>query len=81
MQPVHSSCKRKGAPESAPDRPCAEFFEKFGPEFSKTPAPDRQISLPIATAVSDIRFENPHSLSYQVRIRQSVPSITLVWSI
>ncbi len=28
-----------------------------------------QISLPIATAVSAIRFEKPHSLSYQVRIR------------
>ena len=37
-----------------------------------------QISLPIATAVSDMRFEKPHSLSYQVRIEHSVPSITLV---
>lgn len=39
-----------------------------------------QISLPIATAVSDIRFEKPHSLSYQVRMRHIVPSMTLVWS-
>lgn len=40
-----------------------------------------QMSLPIATAVSDIRFEKPHSLSYHVRIRHIVPSITLVWSV
>ena len=39
-----------------------------------------QISAPIATAVSDMRFEKPHSLSYQVRMRTMVPSITLVWS-
>ena len=41
---------------------------------------DNQISAPIATAVSDMRFEKPHSLSYHVRIRHMVPSITLVWS-
>ena len=34
----------------------------------------------IATAVSAMRFEKPHSLSYQVRMRTMVPSITLVWS-
>lgn len=39
-----------------------------------------QISLPMATAVSAMRFEKPHSLSYQDRTRQKVPSITLVWS-
>ena len=39
-----------------------------------------QISLPIATAVSAMRLEKPHSLSYQVRIEHIVPSITLVWS-
>ncbi len=39
-----------------------------------------QISLPIATAVSAMRLEKPHSLSYQVRMRHIVPSITLVWS-
>ena len=32
-------------------------------------SPDRQISLPMATAVSAMRFEKPHSLSYQVRTR------------
>ena len=39
-----------------------------------------QISLPKATAVSAMRFENPHSLSYQDITRQKVPSMTLVWS-
>lgn len=34
----------------------------------------------IATAVSLIRFEKPHSLSYHDRIRQNFPPITLVWS-
>lgn len=37
-----------------------------------------QISLPMATAVSDMRFEKPHSLSYQVRMRHKRPSMTLV---
>ena len=37
-------------------------------------------SLPIATAVSTMRLEKPHSLSYQDITRTSVPSITLVWS-
>jgi len=35
-------------------------------------------SLPIATAVSLIRFEKPHSLSYQLITRTKVPSMTLV---
>src|SRR5260370_92994 len=39
-----------------------------------------QISLPIATAVSTMRLEKPHSLSYHDITRTSVPSITLVWS-
>ena|GEM_PF-3081780 len=37
-----------------------------------------QISLPIATAVSAIRFEKPHSLSYHDSTETKVPSITLV---
>ena len=37
-------------------------------------------SLPIATAVSDMRLEKPHSLSYHDITRTKVPSITLVWS-
>jgi hypothetical protein len=36
--------------------------------------------LPKATAVSAMRLEKPHSLSYQDITRQKVPSITLVWS-
>ena len=39
-----------------------------------------QISLPSATAVSFMRLEKPHSLSYQVRMRTKVPPMTLVWS-
>src|SRR6516165_7898001 len=39
-----------------------------------------QASLPIATAVSAMRLEKPHSLSYQLMTRTSVPSMTLVWS-
>ena len=37
-------------------------------------------SFPIATAVSDMRLEKPHSLSYQDITRTSVPFCTLVWS-
>ena len=39
-----------------------------------------QMSLPIATAVSAMRLEKPHSLSYQDSTRTNVPCITLVWS-
>ena len=39
-----------------------------------------QSSLPMATAVSAMRLEKPHSLSYQDITRTSVPSITLVCS-
>ena len=39
-----------------------------------------QISLPIATAVSAMRLEKPHSLSYQDITRTKVPPMTLVWS-
>jgi hypothetical protein len=39
-----------------------------------------QPSLPIATAVSTMRLEKPHSLSYHAMTRTSVPSMTLVWS-
>src|SRR4029079_16253422 len=37
-----------------------------------------QPSLAIAAAVSTIRFENPHSLSYQLTTRTSLPSRTAV---
>ena len=39
-----------------------------------------QMSLAIAMAVSDMRLEKPHSLSYQDRTDTNVPSMTLVWS-
>ena len=37
-----------------------------------------QIREPIFTAVSAMRLEKPHSLSYQDRTEHSVPSMTLV---
>src|SRR5215467_11686565 len=40
-----------------------------------------QISFPIATAVSTMRLEKPHSLSYHDKTATNVPSITFVWSI
>jgi len=40
-----------------------------------------QMCFARATAVSPIRSEKPHSLSYQESTRTKVPSITLVWSI
>src|SRR5439155_9774884 len=39
-----------------------------------------QSVLPMATAVSAIRLEKPHSLSYHDITRTSVPFMTLVWS-
>src|SRR5258707_7029168 len=39
-----------------------------------------QSSFPIATAVSAMRLEKPHSLSYHDITRTSVPFCTLVWS-
>ena len=39
---------------------------------------DAYISLPIATAVSAIRQEKPHSLSYQLSTRTNLPSSTFV---
>lgn len=40
-----------------------------------------QIVFANATAVSDMRLEKPHSLSYQESTRTKLPSMTLVWSI
>jgi hypothetical protein len=40
-----------------------------------------QMSLAMATAVSAMRLEKPHSLSYQLITDTITPSITLVWSI
>ena len=37
-------------------------------------------SFPIATAVSAMRLEKPHSLSYQDITRTKLPFCTLVWS-
>ena len=67
----HNSCSANGSAKRAQD---------MGPFLRLDLSSRGQISLPIATAVSDMRFEKPHSLSYHVRIRTSRPSITLVWS-
>ena len=50
------------------------------PQGEKETARDlcRQISLLITSAVSLIRVAKPHSLSYQVRTRASLPSTTWV---
>ena len=37
-----------------------------------------QMNFAIAVAVSTMRFEKPHSLSYQLTTRTSLPSITAV---
>src|SRR6516164_8033013 len=54
--------------------------ERKPPQRDARSSPAGQISFPIATAVSTIRLEKPHSLSYHDITRTSVPSITLVWS-
>ncbi len=59
--------------------PDATAFQGW-PRNAAAPQAARQISLPIATAVSAMRFEKPHSLSYHDRMRTIVPSMTLVWS-
>jgi hypothetical protein len=52
----------------------------FLPGFPEDKHRRPQITFANATAVSAMRFENPHSLSYHERMRTNVPSITLVWS-
>ena len=42
--------------------------------------PRLRSALLIATAVSAMRLEKPHSLSYQATTRTKLPSMTLVWS-
>src|SRR5262249_14305481 len=54
--------------------------ERKPPQRDARSSPAGQISFPIATAVSTMRLEKPHSLSYHDITRTSVPSITLVWS-
>src|SRR5258707_9885594 len=44
------------------------------------PGHETQSNFPIATAVSAMRLEKPHSLSYHAITRTSVPFCTLVWS-
>src|SRR6202020_111526 len=71
----HACVKRASSP-AAPAR--AGFHDTIlDPAFARV-TPNPQISFAIATAVSAIRFEKPHSLSYQESTRTNLPSITLV---
>ena len=54
------------------DRPDRLFAPKFALAYR---------NFPMATAVSPMRHEKPHSLSYQLRMRHMLPSMTLVWSV
>src|SRR6056297_1106934 len=77
---VRSSCHAKTAWRCAAAKYCLRT-QKKGAAVQRRPfrdLPGRQMSLPMATAVSNIRLEKPHSLSYHVRIRHIVPSMTLV---
>src|SRR5213076_3509397 len=70
---------------------CARLLRMRGLEYGprpEEPAGGRRLegrhkdqsSFPIATAVSAMRLEKPHSLSYQATMRTNVPPSTLVWS-
>lgn len=52
-------------------------FSDYVDSFKRTQSLHHR-SLPIATAVSHMRVEKPHSLSYQLITRTRVPSRTLV---
>src|SRR3954462_156344 len=78
-----------GASEARPGTQLAWKGKELGPgsaaQHQEVPRcardkKENQISLPIATAVSAMRLEKPHSLSYQDITRTKVPSMTLVWS-
>src|SRR3989442_113972 len=60
--------------------PRVRSCESKPPQREARSSPAGQISLPMATAVSIMRLEKPHSLSYHDITRTSVPSMTLVWS-
>jgi hypothetical protein len=68
--PVRVEARRGERPSIGPDR----IANGCGPALQP------QISFAMATAVSAMRFEKPHSLSYQDITRTKLPSITLVWS-
>ena len=76
-------CRPRHQPRRAPGRRRSTARQPQVRVHRRPASPCRdvdQIVFAIATAVSLMRFEKPHSLSYQAMTRQSVPSITLVWS-
>ena len=74
-----SGSRRSVTPAGVQSRVQAELSRHGSPAFAGV-TPNPQISFAIATAVSAMRFEKPHSLSYQESTRTKLPSITLVWS-
>ena len=63
-----------------PHLPAAKEWRPEPPFVAGRDEAAAQMSLPIAEAVSAMRLEKPHSLSYQDMTRTKLPSITLVWS-
>src|SRR5216683_2361918 len=61
-------------------RPQKQHGRRKAPAGRRIPTGITYSSLPIATAVSAMRLEKPHSLSYQATMRTNVPPRTLVWS-
>ena len=66
--------------EAVHDQPISKIAPGIPIQFGRSTALSPYSSFPIATAVSAMRFEKPHSLSYQDITRTSVPFCTLVWS-
>ena len=75
----HGASQASGSSDAFRFRPFERAFatQFWTPAFAGV-APNPQISFAIATAVSAMRFEKPHSLSYQDSTRTNWPSITLV---
>ncbi len=71
----HARVKRACSP-AAPGR--AGLRDRSWAPLSTGATLNPQISFAIATAVSAMRFEKPHSLSYQESTRTKSPSMTLV---
>ena len=82
-------CHARGSGHPVQPRRSSRLRDTFGPQRAgfrdgaldprfRGVTPNPQISFAIATAVSAMRFEKPHSLSYQESTRTKLPSITLV---
>ena len=75
------SCPREAGAQFSRARSSGGLRDtSLDPRFPAGVAVNPQISFAIATAVSAMRLEKPHSLSYQDSTRTKLPSMTLVWS-